>query len=60
MVVAFRRHTLLSLDDCLYALQPSIPHLARSSLPIPADPPTYSDSIRPFKPGDPPTFGALR
>jgi hypothetical protein len=27
MVVAFRRHTLLPLDDCLYALQPSIPHL---------------------------------
>ena len=32
MVVAFRRHTLLPLDDCLYALQPSIPHLTRSSL----------------------------
>jgi hypothetical protein len=31
-VVAFRRHTLLSLDDCLYALQPSIPHLTRSAL----------------------------
>lgn len=29
MVVAFRRHTLLPLDDCLYALQPSIPHLTR-------------------------------
>src|SRR3954453_5224297 len=29
---AFRRHTLLSLDDCLYALQPTIPHLTRSSL----------------------------
>ncbi|OWF56893.1 IS481 family transposase, partial [Xanthomonas vasicola pv. vasculorum] len=25
-------HTLLPLDDCLYALQPSIPHLTRSSL----------------------------
>ena len=24
-VVAFRRHALLPLDDCLYALQPSIP-----------------------------------
>ena len=24
VVVAFRRHTLLPLDDCLYALQPSI------------------------------------
>src|SRR5215210_2877933 len=30
--IAFRRHSLLSLDDCLYALQPSIPHLSRSSL----------------------------
>ena len=30
--VAFRRHTLLPLDDCLYALQASIPHLTRSSL----------------------------
>ena len=29
--VAFRRHTLLPLDDCLYALQPTIPHLTRSS-----------------------------
>jgi len=32
IVVAFRRHTLLSLDDCLYALQATIPHLTRSSL----------------------------
>src|SRR5918998_726614 len=32
VVVAFRRHTLLPLDDCLYALQPSIPALTRSSL----------------------------
>jgi transposase InsO family protein len=32
MIVAFRRHTLLPLDDCLYALQPSTPHLTRSSL----------------------------
>src|SRR5918998_1198776 len=32
IVVAFRRHTLLALDDCLYALQPTIPHLRRSSL----------------------------
>jgi ribosomal protein L16/L10AE len=36
--VAFRRHTLLPLDDCLgpvpvqHALQPSIPHLTHSSL----------------------------
>ena len=31
-IVAFRRHTLLSLDACLYSLQPSIPHLTRSAL----------------------------
>lgn len=30
--VAFRKHTLLPLDDCLYALQATIPHLSRSSL----------------------------
>ena len=32
MAVAFRRHTLLALDDRLYAPQASIPHLTRSSL----------------------------
>ena len=32
VIVAFRRYTLLPLDDCLYALQPTIPHLTRSSL----------------------------
>jgi hypothetical protein len=32
IIVAFRRHGLLPLDDCLYALQPTIPHLTRSSL----------------------------
>ncbi len=32
IIVAFRRHMLLPLDDCLYALQPTIPHLTRSSL----------------------------
>jgi hypothetical protein len=31
-IVAFRCLTLLTLDDCLYALQPSIPALTRSSL----------------------------
>ena len=30
--VAFRKHTLLPLDDCFYALQASIPTLPRSSL----------------------------
>jgi transposase InsO family protein len=32
MIVAFRKHTLLPLDDCLYALQDPLPHLTRSSL----------------------------
>jgi transposase InsO family protein len=32
MIVAFRRHTLLPLDDCLYALLPTIPSLTRSAL----------------------------
>ena len=32
MIVAFWRQSLLPPDDCLYALQPSIPHLTRSSL----------------------------
>ena len=32
VVVAFRRHTLLPLDDRLHALQPSLPHLTPSSL----------------------------
>jgi hypothetical protein len=29
MVVAFRRHTLLPLNDRLYALQPTIPYASR-------------------------------
>jgi transposase-like protein len=32
IIVTFRQHTLLPLDDCLYALQATIPHLTRSSL----------------------------
>jgi IS30 family transposase len=32
IIVAFRKHTLLPLDDCLYAIQPTIPRLSRSSL----------------------------
>ena len=32
IAVAFRRHTLLALDDCLYALQATIPDLSRSAL----------------------------
>ena len=31
IAVAFRRHTLLPLDDCLYALQAPIPRLSRSA-----------------------------
>lgn len=32
LIVAFRKHALLPLDDCLYALQATVPHLTRSSL----------------------------
>jgi hypothetical protein len=32
MVVGSRKHTLLPLDDCLYALQTTIPQLTRSAL----------------------------
>lgn len=32
LIVAFRKHTLLLLDDCLYALQATLPHLTRSAL----------------------------
>ena len=32
VIVAFRRHPLLPLDDCLYALQATIPHLTLSFL----------------------------
>jgi hypothetical protein len=32
IIVRFREHTLLPLDDCLYALQAQIPNLSRSSL----------------------------
>src|SRR3954466_15389394 len=32
IIVAFRRPPRLPLDDCLYALQPTLPHLTRSSL----------------------------
>lgn len=33
MCVGFRKHALLPLDDCLYALQLKFPHLTRASLP---------------------------
>jgi hypothetical protein len=32
--MAFRRDTLLPLDDCLYALQPTISHLLRRHIDI--------------------------
>lgn len=32
IIVAFRRHTLLPFDDCLYGLPPTIPHLTCSWL----------------------------
>jgi transposase-like protein len=32
LIITFRKHTLLPLDDCLYALQTTVPHLTRSSL----------------------------
>jgi transposase InsO family protein len=32
LIVTFRKHTLLPLDDCLYALQATLPHLTRSAL----------------------------
>ena len=32
IIVTFCKHPLLPLDDCLYALQATIPHLTRSSL----------------------------
>jgi len=32
IIIAFRKHTLLPLDDCLYSLQATIPNLTRSSL----------------------------
>jgi hypothetical protein len=32
LAIALRKHTLLPLNDCLYALQATIPHLTRSAL----------------------------
>jgi transposase-like protein len=36
VVVAFPRHTLLPLDDCLYALQATIPELTAAPRYLPA------------------------
>ncbi|BBK44612.1 hypothetical protein STVA_46320 [Allostella vacuolata] len=58
VIVAFRRYTLLPLDDCLYALQPTIPHLTRPLLvvshcvlgrradPLPLEPRAHSIAAR--------------
>lgn len=32
VLTAFRKHTLLPLDDCFYALQTTLLHMTRSSL----------------------------
>lgn len=37
-IVAFRKYTLLPLDGCLYALQPTIPHLTRCLASMSATP----------------------
>jgi transposase InsO family protein len=57
IAVAFRQHTQLPLDDCLYALQETIPHLSRSALHrlfqrqgisrLPA--PEHAEQKKPFK-----------
>ena len=31
LCIAFRKHTLLPLDDCLYTLQKTLPHLTHLS-----------------------------
>ena len=46
VVVAFRRHTLLPLDDCLYALQPTIPHLISTALTTDRRAPTRAGQLR--------------
>jgi len=48
IIVAFRRHTLLPLDDCLHGLQPTIPHLTRASLHrCLAGPPSQGIGLKP-------------
>jgi hypothetical protein len=46
IIVAFPCHTLLPLDDCLYALQPTIHYLTRSSLYLTV--PQIADSLTYF------------
>lgn len=35
VIVTFRKHTLLPLDDCLYALQATIPLQPAPAIPAP-------------------------
>src|SRR6201985_434679 len=46
LIVAFRKHTLLPLDDCLYGLQATIPQILASLLPAPSDQPSAGDAAR--------------
>jgi hypothetical protein len=45
LAVAFRKHALLPLDNCLYALQATIPHLTRSSLPSLVPAPRHQQAV---------------
>jgi hypothetical protein len=60
IIVAFRRHTLLPLDDCLYGLQPTIPHLTRSSLHRCLERPVSSADISPRDRAKPDGISRLR
>ena len=56
VVVAFRRHTLLPLDNCLYALQPSLPHLTARRCTLrrgKRSPGSFSDPSSPATPRHP-------
>jgi transposase-like protein len=50
IIVAFRKHTLLPLDDCLYALQATIPQLARRQA-LQEKVQHLSDRLLPHRPG---------
>jgi transposase-like protein len=59
VVIAFRRHTLLPLDDCLYALQPAIPHFGHYSVRR-AGEPALADHPGLAAQGEPPGLSDLR
>lgn len=44
VIVAFRKHTFLPLDDCLYALKATIPQLTRSAMSSVCKPPGEGES----------------